>query len=296
LKELERALDLGAKPADVMPPLLEAKLEFGRYQEVLGELDQLDSSARVEAIRGRALLMSNDLPGAKAAFQRALDLEPVSPIAYLGLAQIALMSNDQQGAASLLARAVEVDPRSRKALLAQGDMLATQGQFDGALAAFTAAAQLPGTDLLPDLGVVRGNDPPEQARRSQRCGRQGARPRADAADKQLFQGTRRVSDSRTTPQRKPRCERFSNRCRTTRPRCCFSARSNSDRGSSRKRTVSSVDSSRSSRTTCRRDGCWLPFGSPVATPTVRWQCWSRSRPACTTLRAWPCSALLISAR
>src|SRR4029079_16642639 len=95
LKELERALDLGAKPADVMPPLLEAKLEFGRYQEVLGELDQLDSSARVEVIRGRALLMSSDLTGAKAAFQRALDLERVSPVAYLGLAQIALMSNDQ---------------------------------------------------------------------------------------------------------------------------------------------------------------------------------------------------------
>jgi putative PEP-CTERM system TPR-repeat lipoprotein len=155
LKELERALDLGANPADVMPPLLEAKLEFGREQEVLGALDQLGSTARVEVIRGRALLMSNDLPGAKAAFQRALDLQPVSPIAYLGLAQIALMSNDQAGAASLLARAVQVDPRSRKALLAQGDMLATQGQFDGALAAFNAATKLPGLDLLPDLGVVR---------------------------------------------------------------------------------------------------------------------------------------------
>jgi putative PEP-CTERM system TPR-repeat lipoprotein len=155
LKELERALDLGADRARVMPALLEAKLEFGRFQEVLGALDQLESTPRVEVIRGRALLMAGALPQATAAFRKAIADEPKSAMAYLGLAQIALASNDPSQAVMLLARAVDVDPHSRRALLVQGDLAATQGRFDDALTAFSAAAKLPGLDMLPELGVVR---------------------------------------------------------------------------------------------------------------------------------------------
>ncbi len=154
-KELERALDLGVDRARVMPALLETKLEFGRFQEVLGALGELESTPRLDTIRGRALLMSGAVPQATAAFRAALAAEPELSMAYVGLAQIALAANDANEAASLLARAVEVDPLSRRALLAQGDLASAQGRFDEAFASFNAAGRLPGLDLLPELGVVR---------------------------------------------------------------------------------------------------------------------------------------------
>jgi putative PEP-CTERM system TPR-repeat lipoprotein len=153
-KELERALDLGADKTRVMPPLLEAKLEFGRYQEVLGALESLDSSPRLDVVRGRALLMSGAVPDATAAFRKAIATEP-SSTAYIGLAQIALATNDSAEAKALLAKAVEVDPKGRRAWLAQGDLLSILGQLDDALASFKTAAQIPGGDLLPELGIVR---------------------------------------------------------------------------------------------------------------------------------------------
>jgi putative PEP-CTERM system TPR-repeat lipoprotein len=155
LKELERALDLGADRARVMPALLEAKLEFGKFQEVLGALEEFGSSPRLDVIRGRALLMSGALPEATSAFRKAIAAEPKTPMAYVGLAQIALLSNDSTQAEALLKTAVEVDPRCRRALLARGDLAASLGRFDDGLASFNAAARLPGLDLAPELGVVR---------------------------------------------------------------------------------------------------------------------------------------------
>jgi putative PEP-CTERM system TPR-repeat lipoprotein len=154
-KELERALDLGADKARVMPPLLEAKLESGRYQEVLGALETLESTPRLEIVRGRALLMSGSLPESAAAFRRAIAGEPNSSMAYVGLAQVALASSDPGQAATLLAHAVEIDPRNRVALLMQADLAIAQSRFDDALAAFNAASQLPSMDVLPEIGVVR---------------------------------------------------------------------------------------------------------------------------------------------
>lgn len=155
VKELERALDLGVAPEQVMPPLLEAKLEFGRYQEVLGAVEPLGSTARLDVIRGRALLMSGAVAEATLAFRKAIAAEPKSPSAYVGLAQIALASNDPTEAAALLKKAVEVDPLDRRAWLAQGDLQAMQGKLDDASTSFKSAAQLPGTDLLPELGTAR---------------------------------------------------------------------------------------------------------------------------------------------
>jgi putative PEP-CTERM system TPR-repeat lipoprotein len=154
-KELERALDLGADKTRVMPPLLEAKLEFGRYQEVLGALEQLDSTPRLDVVRGRALLLSGDVEQATAAFRSALAADPTLATADVGLAQIALVANDPEKAAALLEDAVKADPRSRISLLAQGDLFATRGHYDDALASFNAAAKLPSVDLLAEMGVVR---------------------------------------------------------------------------------------------------------------------------------------------
>jgi putative PEP-CTERM system TPR-repeat lipoprotein len=155
LKELERALDLGVDQARVMPPLLEAKLEHGSFQEVLGAVDSLQPTPRADVIRGRALLMSGDAARAKAAFQQALEADPKSSMALIGLAQVALSANDPIQASALLAQAVTVDPRNRRAWLAQADLQALQSHLDQALVSYQTAADLPALDLLPELGVAR---------------------------------------------------------------------------------------------------------------------------------------------
>ena len=154
-KELERALDLGADKSQVMPPLLESKLEFGRSQEVLGALDQLEPTPRLDVVRGRALLISGNPEQAAAAFRAALAADPSMTMAEVGLAQIALAANDPETAANLLAKAIQTDPRNRVALLAQGDLQTKAGRYDDALVAFNAAAKIPSVDLLADMGVIR---------------------------------------------------------------------------------------------------------------------------------------------
>ena len=154
-KELEKALDLGIDRNQVMPPLLEAKLESGRFQEVLGALEQLEPSARVEVIRGRAQLLAGEPLPATAAFRRALDADPKSAMAYVGLAQIALTGNDPTQAAALLTQAIAADPLSRRALLAQGNLQILRSQLDDAKGSFEAAARVPGFDLIPEFGVVQ---------------------------------------------------------------------------------------------------------------------------------------------
>src|SRR5260370_29503680 len=117
--------------------------------------ESVQRTARVELIRGRALLMSGDLARDKAAFQQALEADPKSSMALIGVAQVALLANDPIEAASLLGQAVTADPRNRRAWLAQADLQALQSHLDQALVSYETASKLPALDFLPDLGVAR---------------------------------------------------------------------------------------------------------------------------------------------
>ncbi len=67
------------------PPLLETKIDLGRRQEVLGELESVTLNPRYQAIRGQALLASGERDRARTDFEAAIKSDPASPRAYLGV-------------------------------------------------------------------------------------------------------------------------------------------------------------------------------------------------------------------
>ncbi|TDJ36498.1 MAG: PEP-CTERM system TPR-repeat protein PrsT [Gammaproteobacteria bacterium] len=164
VKELERALDLGVAANEVMPDLLRAKLGVGRYQEVLGSLDEFDAlSPELDTIRGNALLQAEDLEGAQAAFERTLSgtlagtpaADAVHGQAVLGLARIAWASEDLELAAQLLDQAVDLAPEDRQAWLTKAELHVRRSQFEDALTAYQTALGLPGPDVEARLGIAR---------------------------------------------------------------------------------------------------------------------------------------------
>ncbi len=156
VKELERALDLGIAATVVMPDLLSAKLGVGRYQEVLGSLDELATlSPELDTIRGNALLQAGDPEEAQAAFERALAADATDGKAVLGLARIAWAGENLELAARLLDQAVELGPEDRRAWLTKAELHVRRSQFENALTAYRAALALPGPDVEARLGIAR---------------------------------------------------------------------------------------------------------------------------------------------
>jgi Tfp pilus assembly protein PilF len=116
---------------------------------------------------GTALLMADDLGGARAALDEALRLDPRLAVAHRTLGQVAARSGDQEAARRQWEAALELDPQEHDALLQLGTALARAGRADEArayLERFVAGAP-------PD--VYAG---PLAAARAW-LGRQGAAPR-----------------------------------------------------------------------------------------------------------------------
>lgn len=157
LKELSRAQDLGIPGDRVTPPLLETKIDLGRRQEVLGELESVTLNPRYHAIRGQALLASGERDRARADFEAAIKSDPALPRAYLGLAQLSLAppTPDITAALSALGSGVKAVPSSRRLWLALGEVELNQQHAAEASAAFDKAAALPGNDFLPEMGLAR---------------------------------------------------------------------------------------------------------------------------------------------
>ncbi len=157
LKELSRAQDLGILGDRVTPPLLETKIDLGRRQEVLGELESVTLNPRYQAIRGQALLASGERDRARTDFEAAIKSDPALPRAYLGLAQLSLAppTPDFTAALGALGAGVKAVPSSRRLWLALGEVELNQRHASEAGAAFDKAATLQGSDFLPEMGLAR---------------------------------------------------------------------------------------------------------------------------------------------
>ncbi len=157
VKELDKARDLGVPTDRVLPPLLEAKVDLGRRQEVLGDLEKVELTPRYQAVRGQALLAGGELDPARADFEAAIEADPTSQRAYLGLAQLALsgLTPDLQAASSILNDGVKAVPTSRRLWLVLGEVELNRQDPAAANVAFEKAAALPGNDFGPQLGLAR---------------------------------------------------------------------------------------------------------------------------------------------
>lgn len=88
---------------------------------------------------GEARLRQGDNFGAAAAYNRALELQPTFPEAYLGLAQLRYAQGDLQGALQTIDTAVQQRAEYAEALLFRGKLLQELGRTNEAEAAYTAS-------------------------------------------------------------------------------------------------------------------------------------------------------------
>jgi putative PEP-CTERM system TPR-repeat lipoprotein len=156
LNQLQRALDLGYPGDQVMPALLQAKLELGRYSEVLGELAEDDElSPDLLTIKGQALLQAGELEAAAASFDAAIAGDANQSLAYLGRARIERATGRRDAAAELIDRGLKLTPDVQKLWLAKAELAVEAGEYPTALDALHRAAELPGSNDVPALALAR---------------------------------------------------------------------------------------------------------------------------------------------
>lgn len=136
-KELRKAASLGMSPQRALPLLARAMLEQGQAKELLAQLtpELAKGNAELLARRGDALLASGDLAAAKAAYQQALETNPRSGYALVGMARCGLVSQDRIAAETYAAEAVAKDPNNADAWMFQSMILRAANKPDEALAA-----------------------------------------------------------------------------------------------------------------------------------------------------------------
>jgi cellulose synthase operon protein C len=157
VKELDRARELGIESDRVLPPLLEAKVDLGRRDEVLAELETVELTPRYQAVRGQALLAGGELDRARSDFESALRSDPTLARSYLGLAQLAVAGKppDFAVAAEVLNRGVKAVASNRRMWLMLGETELNQQHPIEAGRAFDQAKALRGNDFAAELGLTR---------------------------------------------------------------------------------------------------------------------------------------------
>jgi len=148
-KELRRAASLGASPEQVLPPLARALQSQGKFKESLEQLkpETVAKSAPLMALRGDALLATQQPDAAKEAYQAALALAPNNGVALIGMARHAMLSNNREEAELYAIAATEKDASNPDVWNFRGAMLRAMNKPDGALAAYDKVIALRPSDV-----------------------------------------------------------------------------------------------------------------------------------------------------
>ena len=149
-KELRRARDAGAQPAQVAELSAEVFLALGQARELLAQIGSNQVALREPTrsmYRAEALLALGQADDAAASFQDVLDAAPDSVRALVGLARARAGQRQAVEALRLLEQAPAGSADDVSVLLAKGEILAAQGRLTDARSvlqkAFGARAGLP---------------------------------------------------------------------------------------------------------------------------------------------------------
>lgn len=152
VREYERALDLGIDHDALQSGLLNAKNRVGRFQEVLGELENREAlSPALAVVLADAYLAAQDTANAR----RLYGAHPGLAAANRGMGTIAWLEADLDAARRLLDLAVSQDPSSRESWVRKGEFALAHGDLTTAETAFGEARDLPGGSLSGGLGLAR---------------------------------------------------------------------------------------------------------------------------------------------
>jgi len=157
---LVRARELGFDLNRVEPAIAALLVDMGATDEVLKETASLEgvtepaARAAVLASRGDALMGLSKVAEAAQAYAAALELDPASSEAKVGMARLALQDNDLTKASKLVGEVVAADPGSVSALHLEAGLLAMRKQFKEAAARLDQVVALRPLDFRAYSGLV----------------------------------------------------------------------------------------------------------------------------------------------
>jgi tetratricopeptide (TPR) repeat protein len=117
-------------------------------------LEVAPSNPEVQRAYGRLLFAKGDLPGAEAAFKRAIELAPNEAISYLDLGELYSQgSRNFPAAEQAFARAVALDASHAGARFGFATAQAANGKWQEAIASYEEAHRLAPKNPLPLIGL-----------------------------------------------------------------------------------------------------------------------------------------------
>lgn len=144
-KEIRRAVELGLDPAQAQLLLVRSIMLQGDLQRVLAETHLVAAGvpdadrAAILGMRGQAYAERREFEEADYTLQEALELDPRSVPALIGMAVRNALQRDYDAARDWVGKALEVDPESADALSVLGQIELEQGNAAEAEAALTKA-------------------------------------------------------------------------------------------------------------------------------------------------------------
>lgn len=156
-KELDKAAQMGMAPAALVSPRVRLMLELGDTDGALEQLEQAPESGRdpdLVALRGAVLAARDEESDARAAFERALELEADNELALLGLANLHL-PEDRRSALKVLDRLLDAHPESAPGWLARGTALLFENDHAPATAAYQRAAEIFPDSAEAQIGLAK---------------------------------------------------------------------------------------------------------------------------------------------
>lgn len=159
-KELRRALELGQPHEKAVPPFIRALIEQGKYDAVIVEVEKrsLFNPAAVAATRtalGDAHSAKGNLPGARAAYEAAVQAVPGYPRARLGEAVLLATEGRLDDALKQADEVIAADPRLAEARSLRADILLAKGDRPGAKKALEEAVANDGSFMPARLSLIR---------------------------------------------------------------------------------------------------------------------------------------------
>lgn len=169
-EDLLMADSLGADPSVTAVPLAKARNRLGKHKELVEKLVPtaypLDIQADLWVELGLARLYTQDVEGARVAFQRALQVVPNHAGGMIGLARIPLRKGDFTEAARLADNAVTADPSNAEAWLIKASTLHALGKYEDAARAYAQARDLDPGNSAAGLGEATALLDADQVRKA----------------------------------------------------------------------------------------------------------------------------------
>ncbi len=146
-KEFERARSLGVGMAEVAPSLGRAYLMQGKADEVLDKIRLEDAypaslKADILVVRAHAHMQKAQPKEAEKTFGEALEQNPKSVDAMLGLARMAALNQQWDKAIELTDKALAIDPNSSEGWAIKGEIARQKGDLAAADSDFDKALSL----------------------------------------------------------------------------------------------------------------------------------------------------------